>query len=188
MNTNGVLSFGQPFTRTSSGGSDFDSVDFSPPIIAPFWDDVDITAGGVIYYRQDFDSSVAELIRQAVSFQYPEVGFFFPTLVFVATWDRVAQFGTGNSLFNTFQAVIASDGSRTFVRFTYGDIQWAGLTLIGVSAGDQRNFITHPASLGSGVVFLDGFNVTYRVDRKFQLTRLRLLLTIRHLMQLVMQL
>ena len=188
MNTNGVVSFGQRYTSTSSGGSNFDSV-FSPPIIAPFWDDINIMDGGVIYYRQDFDSFIADLIRQGISSQYPEVGFFYPSLVFVATWDRVAQFGARNGLFNTFQAVIASDGSRTFVRFTYGDIQWGGnRTLIGVSAGDQRNFVTHPASLNPSVVFLDGTNITYRVDRKFPLTGFRLLLSIQHLMQLVMRL
>ena len=188
MSTNGVLSFGQSFTDTSSSGRNFDSVS-SPPIIAPFWDDINIRDGGMIYYRQDFDPFIADLIRQEVSSQYPEVGFFFPSLVFVATWDRVAQYFAFNGLFNTFQAVIASDGSRTFVRFTYGDIQWGGSnTLIGVSAGDQRNFISHPASLSPGVVFLDGTNITYRVDRKFPLTGFRLLLTMQCLMQLVMQL
>ena len=105
-----------------------------------------------------------------VASQFPEVGFFFPSLVFVATWDRVAQFGARNFLRNTFQTVIASDGARTFVRFTYGDIQWGGnRTLIGVSAGDTLNFITHPASLSPSVVFLDGTNVTYRVDSKLSI-------------------
>ena len=162
-----MLSFGQLYTGTSSGGSNFDSVS-SPPIVAPFWDDVDIRDGGVIYYRQDFNSFITELVQDEVTSQYPEVGFFFPSLVFVATWDRVARFGVGDGLRNTFQAVIASDGSRTFVKFTYGDIQWGGTnTLIGVSAGDGLNFITHPASLSSNIQFLDGTNVTYRVDSKF---------------------
>ena len=186
-----MLSFGQPYTDTSSGGNNFDSVS-SPPIIAPFWDDIDIRDGGVIYYRQDFSSSTADVVRQGVMSQYPEVGFFFPSLVFVATWDRVARFNARDGLRNTFQAVIASDGSRTFVRFTYGDIQWGGFsTLIGVSAGDGFNFVSHPASLSPSVVFLDGTNVTFRVDRKFPLTGIRLLLTmhtVQQLMQLVMQL
>ena len=173
MNTNGVLSFGRSYTRTSSGFSNFDSVSDSPPIIAPFWDDINIINGGLIYYRQVFDSFIVDLVRQEVVSQFPEVGFFFPSLVFVATWDRVAQFGARDGLHNTFQTVVASDGSRTFVRFTYDDIQWGGSrTLIGVSAGDQRNFITHPASLSPNVVFLDGTNATYRIDREFPLTEL----------------
>jgi hypothetical protein len=166
VNTNGVLSLGESFTQPTSGSRDFNSV-FSPPIVVPFWDNVNIMDGGVIYYRQDFDSLIVDLVRQGVASQFPEVGFFFPSLVFVATWDRVAQFGAHNGLLNTFQTVIASDGSRTFVRFAYDDIQWGGSnTLIGVSAGDQRNFVTHPASLSSNVQFLDGTNVSYRIDSK----------------------
>ncbi len=165
MNTNGVLSLGESFTQPTSSGRDFDSV-FSPPIVAPFWDNVNIMDGGVIYYRQVFDSLIVDLVRQEVASQFPEVGFFFPSLVFVATWDTVAQFA-GNGSRNTFQAVIASDGSQTFVRFAYGDIQWGGSnTLIGVSAGDGLNLIAHPASLSSNVQLLDGTNVSYRIDSK----------------------
>ena len=169
MNTNGVLSFGQTFTRTSSSGVNFNSVS-SPPIIAPFWDDVDVRNGGRIYYRQDNTSSVADQVQQNINTQFPDVGFFYPSLVFVATWDRVErfQFGGSSGATNTFQVVIASDGRRTFVRFSYGDIQWGGFnTLIGVSAGDRINFITHPASLSSSVTsLLDNTTVTYRVESK----------------------
>ena len=167
MNTNGVISFGRTFTSASSGGSLFNAV-FSPPIIAPFWDDINIRNGGEIYYRQDTDPVVAEEVRQEVFSQYPEVGPFSPTLVFVATWDRVAAFSGFPGLVNTFQVVIASDGFRTFVRFSYGDIQWGGSsTLIGVSAGDGFNFITHPASLSSNITSIDDSSVTYRIDSKF---------------------
>ena len=166
MNTNGVTSFGQSYTSPSLGGSDFDFTS-SPPIIAPFWDDINILNGGMIYYRQEFSSIVANLIQQEVSSQFPEVDLtFYPTLVFVATWDRVAAFDSSFSgRSNTFQTVIASDGALTFIRFIYGDIEWgSSSTLIGVSAGDRLNFITHPASLSSSVVFVAGTNVTYRVD------------------------
>ena len=162
-----MLSFGRSFTRYSSFGSNFDSVS-SPPIIAPFWDDVDIRRAGTIYYRQDFSSSVADQVQQEIYMQFPDVGFFYPSLVFVATWDRVAAFSSSFfSRFNTFQVVIASDGARTFVRFNYRDIQWGGpRTLIGISAGDGINFITHPASLSSSVLLLDNTAITYRIDSK----------------------
>ena len=170
VNTNGVVSFGQRYTVTtirSAGGSNFDSVS-SPPIIAPFWDDININNGGMIYYRQVFDSFIIDQVRFEVSSRYPEVGFFFPSLVFVATWDRVAPFSSiFGGLFNTFQMIIASDGSRSFVGFNYGNIEWGGPdTVIGVSAGDRLNFVTHPASLSSRVLILDGTNVSYRIDSK----------------------
>lgn len=168
VNTNGVISFEGRFNDPTSNGFNFSS--FTSPIIAPFWDDIDITRGGSIYYREDTDPFVAQVVSQEISSQYPEVGFFFPALVFVATWDRVAAYsvsGVDDGLANTFQAVIASDGNRTFVRFSYGDIEWGGVsTLIGVSAGDGVNFITHPASLSSSITFIDYTTVTYRVDRK----------------------
>ena len=166
VNTNGVLSFRQSFPRFYYFGSDFDSVS-SPPIIAPFWDLIDIRASGTIYYRQDFNSSIADQIQQDIYTQFPDVGFFYPSLVFVATWDRVAEY-FGFSDRNTFQVVLASDGGRTFVRFNYGDIQWGGFrTLIGVSAGDRVNFITHPASQSSSVLLLDDTTTTYRIDSKW---------------------
>ena len=170
VNTNGVLSLGQSFIQRSARLNDFNSVS-SPPIIAPFWNDIDITYGGTIYYCQDSNPVAAEKVQQEISSLFPEAEFFHPSLVFVATWDRVASedrvFSRG--LFNTFQVTVASDGTWTFVKFSYGDIQFPeGFrgTLIGVSAGDRLNFVTHPASLTSLPERLDGNSITYRVDSK----------------------
>ena len=166
MSTNGFISFGMPFFRITAGGN-FDSVS-SPPIIAPFWDDININNGGTIYYRQDNTSIIAEEVRQEIVSLYPDAGSFRAELVFVATWDRVAAFSPQYSgRVNTFQAVIASDGTQTFVRFNYGSVEWGSLfTLIGVSLGDGFNYITHPASLSSSVTFIANSVVTYRIDGK----------------------
>ena len=48
---------------------------------------------------------------------------------------------------NTFQTVLASDGSQTFVMFLYHDIQWSRRTSIGLNAGDGVNFVTVSESL-----------------------------------------
>ena len=163
-----MISLGESFTRTSSEGLNFSSI-ISPPLIAPFWDDVDVTKGGTIYYRQDNTSSIAEQLQQDFHTEFPGIGSFYPTLVFVATWNRVQAFDSSFSgLVNTFQVVIASDGEKTFVKFNYGAIQWGGTsTLIGVSAGDQVNFIVHPASHTTSVLSLDNTATTYRIDSKF---------------------
>ena len=161
MNTNGVLSFGESYTRPV--GTDFVFLS-SPPIIAPFWDDVDITRGGTIYYRQDSNFKIIEIVQKALASEYPEAASFQPSLVFVATWDRVQPYEFDiRGFVNTFQVVIASDaGTRTFVRFSYGDIQWGGVTtLIGVAAGDRVNFVTHPASQSSSVLSLYNTTATY---------------------------
>jgi hypothetical protein len=165
VNTNGVLSFGASYILPVA--TDFNFVS-SPPIIAPFWDDIDIRKGGTIYYHQDSNSTITELVQKAVASEYPEAASFQPSLVFVATWDRVEPYISGpdaRGLMNTFQVVVASDGTWTFVRFSYGDIQWGGFgTVIGVSAGDRVNFITHPASQSSDVLLLFNTTATYRVD------------------------
>ena len=163
MSTNGLLSFGEPFFDYSSFGANFDSVRIpSPPLIAPFWDDVDVRKGGTVYYRQDNTSSIAEQIQQNISSQFHNIGLFYPSLVFIATWDRVASYNNYRGVVNTFQVVVASDGTRTFVRFNYEDIQWGGpWTLIGVSIGDRANFITHPASLSPSVLSLDNYTTKY---------------------------
>ena len=168
VNTNGVISFGSSFTSPSSSGSNFNDAR-SDPIIAPFWDDVNIINGGTIYYRQEFDPLIRDLVNQEINSIFPaEFPPFQASLVFVATWDRVAAFSSQfTGRVNTFQAVIASDGSRSFVRFNYGDIQWGGTnTLIGVSAGDLTNYITHPFSLSLSITSIDNTSVTYRIDRK----------------------
>ena len=41
--------------------------------------------------------------------------------------------------------------------------------MIGVSAGDGVNFITHPVSLSSSVLLLDNSANTYRIDSKFNI-------------------
>ena len=163
MNTNGVLSFGTSFTRPV--GTDFDFLS-SPPIIAPFWDDINTRRGGTIYYRQDSNSTTMELVQKALVSEYPEAASFQPSLVFVATWDRVEPFDLSDrGRVNTFQVVVASDGTWTFVSFSYRDIQWGGVnTLIGVTAGDRVNFVTHPASQSTAVFMLYNTTTTYRID------------------------
>ena len=179
VNANGIISFGNTISATTSGGSNFNTFS-SPPIIVPFWNDIDVRVDGTIFYRRDTDPNSINLANQAVRSLFPEFPEFDASLLFVATWDRVARFGEFTGLANTFQAVIASDGTNSFVRFTYGNIEWGdGDTLIGVSAGDRINFITHPLSLTPNVTSIDdGIPVTFRIDGKFTLSKLPLISTI----------
>ena len=80
---------------------------------------------------------------------------------------------------NTFQAVLATDGTLMFVMFLYEDIQWSSATSIGLNAGDGVNFVTVPESFTADSVLnltntsnvdLPGVYI-YRVDqapRKYQ--------------------
>ena len=143
VNTNGDLSFGEPYTAT--GRQTFPT--FSPPLIAPFFNDVDITNGGTIYYRQTSDPM--DIIAVIATLQtLPIVLPFTPTLLFIATWDRVAPFSSVGSPSdrNTFQVILATDGFTSTVIFNYGDIQWGERAEIGFSAGDGVGFLRVPSS------------------------------------------
>ena len=133
VNTNGDLSFGSSYTST--GPQTFPT--FSPPLIAPFFHDIDIRNGGTIYYRQTSDPM--DIISVITTLQIlPNLLIFTPTSLFIATWDRVAPFSSVGSPSdrNTFQVILATDGFTSTVIFNYGDIQWGERADIGFNAGD----------------------------------------------------
>lgn len=48
---------------------------------------------------------------------------------------------------NSFQVVVATDGSKTFILFIYQDMQWSSSrTTIGFNAGDGNRSYTLPGS------------------------------------------
>ena len=55
---------------------------------------------------------------------------------------------------NTFQVVLATDGTASFVFFIYIDIQWVGLlgTQLGFNAGDGINSLTLPGAFNNSAV------------------------------------
>ena len=137
VSTNGILSFGSNFTR-------FNPVPFpftSPPLIAPFWADFDLRRGGDVYYRQ---TAQRDILEQIAFFGSRAGGFQFqPTLAFIVTWDGVPAFNRRfQGLTNTFQAILATDGTYSFVGVVYRNIQWAGSVQIGLNAGDGRGYST----------------------------------------------
>jgi hypothetical protein len=75
---------------------------------------------------------------------------------------------------NSFQAVIATDGSLTFVLFLYQDIQWSIASSIGFNSGDPNRFYNLPESqLRNLVLDLEMFSnigrpgiFAFRVDQE----------------------
>ncbi len=96
LNSNGTITFGSP--DTSYETSDFTAE--TSPMIAAYFADVNIGAGGEIYYDVD-----------------PVAG------TITLTWDGVAPYsGSGT---NSFQVVLTSTGGGDFtVDFIYEDINW----------------------------------------------------------------
>jgi hypothetical protein len=98
------------------------------PVIAPWWGDVITTASvnpipgfiiavpNNVYYRLSTTPSVADTVRMAadVAQVFPDEPVFTPQVVLAVTWFAVAPYNTANN-FDTLQAVIAWDSSRSFV-------------------------------------------------------------------------
>lgn len=71
---------------------------------------------------------------------------------------------------NTFQVVLSTDGSKSFVIFLYGNIEWGDAT-VGFNAGDGTRFLMFPGSLTTNITEIEtNSNVgllgayVYRVD------------------------
>ncbi|RWS25534.1 nidogen-1-like protein, partial [Leptotrombidium deliense] len=114
VNTNGILSFitelpsyfGTPFPLTY-------------PIIAPFYADVDTRKTGT-------ENQLLERASQTIRNFFSKGQNFRARSLFIATWDKVSHFNQGRERKNTFQVVVASDGSSSYVFFLYPEngIQW----------------------------------------------------------------
>ena len=55
---------------------------------------------------------------------YTEYQSFQPSLLVIATWEDVGHYDSSSDQLNTFQTIVATDGSNSFVLFQYADVQW----------------------------------------------------------------
>ena len=127
----GVISFRNTFEE--SRARQFPYGDF--PLIAPYWDD----KPGDVLYRISNNQTHLDKISSHIADAF---SVFSPTILFIATWNRVPQSSNENNrLFNTFQTVIATDNNAntTVILFIYGDIQWSsGLSSIGFNSENSH--------------------------------------------------
>ncbi|XP_070567840.1 protein mesh-like isoform X2 [Ptychodera flava] len=154
VNTNGIISFLSEVSQYTPDPFPLEG----RRVVAPFWGDVDTNRGGNVFWRQTTESGI---LRKASShikeyFKKEEILKFEAIWVLVATWDNVGYFGSENdSLRNTFQAVLVTNGRHSFALFNYGDIVWTTGT---ASGGDAMTGLGGtPAQVGfnsgDGLVF-----------------------------------
>ena len=91
VNTNGILSFGYAY-RIWAPRLFSSSV---PVVIAPFWDDVDITRFGNIYYRRVTAGTEFLKLQEIIINTFNTTAFEIREL-FVATYHKVAEFTRGD--------------------------------------------------------------------------------------------
>lgn len=135
INNNGNVTFNAPYSPFTPSGFPSSIV---PPMIAPFWADVDTRnptgADTNLVWHRTFDSDANGS---------PDV--------FVVTWDTVGRFSNDNSVFNTFQLALALDanfwGTGLNAAFSYGDMNWttgavsgSAPATVGINNGDGIRF------------------------------------------------
>ncbi|XP_042370318.1 alpha-tectorin-like, partial [Plectropomus leopardus] len=142
VNQNGHLTFNQPL-------SDYIAKKFPMygprDIIGPLWVDLDNRELGQIYYNQYTSGSVLQQATQDINTYFPKLKFN-ANWVFVATWYELAYYPNSGTC-TTFQAVLISGGSYSFVLMNYG---WIAATNRSVQAGyDTVDSIHHFSIPGS---------------------------------------
>ncbi|PIO32816.1 hypothetical protein AB205_0165870 [Aquarana catesbeiana] len=172
VNNNGLLSFR---TSVNQYVPQPLPVALGNPFLAIFWSDVDNRLAGDIYYRQDIDPALLSRATSDVRTYFHGVDFT-ARWVLVATWHRVAYYGSSTNKVNTFQAVLTTDGNQTFLLYNYADIQWPStqgngsyqvgpLALAGLNSGYNTGYYTFPGSLTPFIASLSStsnVNVTGR--------------------------
>lgn len=90
VNTNGVVSFGEPEDGFISEPFPIDGT----ALLTPFWGDVDTRGleSGTICYLLTSDPALLSRARDDVLAVSPTYTFFNPTQLLIATWDHVAHF------------------------------------------------------------------------------------------------
>ncbi|XP_070175802.1 sushi domain-containing protein 2-like [Littorina saxatilis] len=125
VNNNGVISFLQNLRIYRP--EDFPLTD-NTPLIAPYWADVDVQkVGGTVWYRQTLAKAILERADQDVHAYSSAYKRFRSSWAFVATWEEVGYYGaveSGKNKRNTFQCVLVTDGTLSFVIINYSRIEW----------------------------------------------------------------
>ena len=181
MNTNGLLSFGMP--QPSYLSSSLPLADL--PLVAPFLGDVDTRGSGEVFFRQTNNQSLLASVGTQIQMSFMDSLQFLPTSVFIATWSNVGYYDMHTELVrlmimqlmvsypifctvtfflkftqtNTFQAILATNGTRSFALFQYADIQWAladprtdtsTATASGSGGGEGTTTVVSGSGSGSG--------------------------------------
>ena len=120
INLNGLISFNS--TTTNITQIQFPVRDLN--CIAPFWNELNSTNGGTIFYRQVTNSTILNLIGLEIKNSYENFVNFRPTWALIVTWFELANESNEK---NTFQATIATNGRNSFAIFNYHKLEWSKL-------------------------------------------------------------
>ena len=94
VNTNGVISFRKRFVNFITQSFPLAS---NNVLLAPFWDNIDISRGGQILFRTTTDPAIIDTVGSIASNSISFGDVFSPEVVFIATWNMVPSLSSANS-------------------------------------------------------------------------------------------
>ncbi|XP_033763976.1 sushi, nidogen and EGF-like domain-containing protein 1 isoform X2 [Pecten maximus] len=154
VNTNGDITFGRSLSTYTPSAFPL-SNNFM--MVAVFWTDIITTYVGEIWYKLSSSQDLMNRAGTDIQSGFSDQNDFSPSLVFIVTWSEVPYFGaSGDDLLlrNTFQIVLTTDGTKSFVMFHYLKLDWASNAMVGFNAGDGVNSYTINGSLSADVTNL----------------------------------
>ncbi|KAK2876893.1 hypothetical protein Q8A67_020989 [Cirrhinus molitorella] len=117
VNNNGYLTFDGPLSQPTPS---YLQSQLNRHIIAPLWTNMDNTVSGMISYRQVTRGGLLLAASNNINQYFPNLSFTASQL-FIATWDKVPYYNNSQSS-SSFQVVLVSGGSLSFVMINYGNI------------------------------------------------------------------
>ncbi|KAI1706766.1 nidogen-like domain-containing protein [Ditylenchus destructor] len=99
--------------------------------IYPFSTEVDLSKGGSVYYRKSSSGADLKKAQEEISSAFPAYQGVVLKWVVISTWDQVTistlKYSNPASFNNdTYQAILSTDGNRTFVLFYYNQMDTTG--------------------------------------------------------------
>ena len=115
ISINGYISFDALTTSSISPSNNY--------FIAPFAHDLSTMSKGNIYYRLINESpTLSQIGLEISSLYYLNTINFIPTNAFIVTWDSVPSYGSSYSGYVSFQIILSTDGSNSYLTINYGSL------------------------------------------------------------------
>lgn len=136
VGVNGLISFGNSKNEIEDVPFDSPSPSAFPvpnqKFVAPYWLDLDASGelndGNAIYFRETQDSEslarASKIVREAFAGESDMENWEGKSMTII-TWYRVGTFPSRVDKLNTFQAIVVTDGAKSFTQFLYGQISAA---------------------------------------------------------------
>lgn len=92
MNSNGLLSFGQPYTFPPTSLSSYPpGINEGVPIVAPFYAEIDTTLQGSISVMEVKDTQLIDTVLSLINMSFEQTTEFSPSSIYNISWEGVVS-------------------------------------------------------------------------------------------------